>query len=179
MIKAISTAIPDCVELFPDIFPDSRGEFLESYNKQNLALVGITDDFIQDSVSVSKQYVLRGLHFQKAPFAQTKLVSVLEGEVFDVAVDLRKGSATYGKWISVVLTANTHNMLYIPAGFAHGFLALSEKVTFLYKIAGGYYNKENASGILWNDPTLNITWPLKGALPILSKQDKNLPLFIS
>lgn len=176
-MQAIPTAIPDVIELKPAVFPDNRGEFLESYNRETLASVGIQADFIQDSLSVSKGNVLRGLHFQTAPFAQTKLVSVIAGQVFDVAVDLRPQSTTYGKWVSVVLSAAEHNMLYIPAGFAHGFYVMSEEARFFYKIAGAYYHKEAASGIVWNDPTLNVAWPLNGQAPIISEQDQNLPLF--
>jgi dTDP-4-dehydrorhamnose 3,5-epimerase len=176
-MKCQPLEIPDVLHLHPDVFPDKRGEFLESYNKQVLESIGITDDFIQDSLSISRKDVLRGLHFQKAPYAQGKLVSVIAGEVFDVAVDLREGSATRGKWVGVTLSAKEHNMLYIPQGFAHGFLVLSEEARFFYKISGAYYNKDAASGIQWNDPTLNVNWPLSGVTPLISAQDMNLPAF--
>lgn len=168
------TAIPDVLQVYPDSFPDNRGEFLESWNRAVFATHGITDDFIQDSLSVSKKGVLRGLHFQTGEYAQGKLVSVIYGSVFDVAVDIRRDSSTYGKWVGVTLTDTEHNMLYIPKGFAHGFYVLSEEARFSYKLSGGSYNKEASSGIIWNDPTLGITWPLTGE-PILSTQDAQLP----
>lgn len=169
------TQIPDVIHLFPDVYPDERGEFLESYNKQTLVGFGITADFIQDNVSVNKKGALRGLHYQKDPFAQGKLVSVISGTVFDVAVDIRKGSPTYGKWASALLTDREHNMLFIPPGFAHGFYVLSEEARFFYKVSGNYYNKAANAGILWNDPALGIDWPLTSPQPIMSVQDRALP----
>lgn len=172
------TTLPDVFLIQPDIFPDERGLFFESYNKINFESLGIKDDFVQDSVSFSKKNVLRGLHFQKDPYAQAKLVSVIKGEVFDVAVDIRKSSANYGKWFGTKLSESDHTMMYIPAGFAHGFLSLSDETVFMYKISGSVYNKESASGIAWNDPTLKIEWPLPaGKTPILSAQDLALPKF--
>lgn len=170
------TTIPDVFLIQPDVFSDERGSFFESYNRDKFAQAGITDTFIQDNVSTSKQGVLRGLHFQAAPYSQGKLVSVAVGEVFDVAVDIRMGSPTYGKWFGVKLSAENHTMLFVPAGLAHGFYVLSETAQFTYKISGNLYNKESSTGIIWNDPTIRVDWPLlPGTTPILSAQDAALP----
>jgi dTDP-4-dehydrorhamnose 3,5-epimerase len=172
---AIPTDIPDVKIIEPSIFPDDRGRFFESYNQEKFSTLGITDIFLQDNVSISKKGVLRGLHFQNSPYAQAKLVSVLHGEVFDVAVDIRPESATYKKWVGATLSGENHRMLYIPQGFAHGFYVLSQEARFTYKCSG-YYNKEASSGIIWNDPTLAISWPIPaGESPILSAQDAALP----
>lgn len=171
------TKIPDVLSITPDVFTDERGSFFESYNQAKFEQLGVHDIFIQDNLSTSKQGVLRGLHFQKDPYAQVKLVSVVAGEVFDVAVDLRPQSPTYGKWIGETLSETNHQMLYIPAGFAHGFYVISSEAKFSYKIAGGVYNKESSTGIMWNDPTLAVEWPLlPNTTPILSAQDAALPL---
>lgn len=170
------TTIPDVLLIQPEVFSDERGAFFESYNQEKFAQAGITDTFIQDNVSTSKQGVLRGLHFQSAPYSQGKLVSVAVGEVFDVAVDIRKGSPTYGKWFGAILSAQNHTMLFVPAGLAHGFYVLSEIAQFTYKISGSLYNKEASTGIIWNDPTIAVDWPLlPGTTPILSAQDSALP----
>lgn len=170
------TSIPDVLQIIPDLFEDSRGSIFESYNKDKFAEFGITDTFIQDNVSTSVQGVLRGLHFQRAPYTQGKLVSVVFGEVFDVAADISPNSPTFGKWVGMRLSAENHNMLFIPAGLAHGFYVLSKEARFTYKISGGVYNKESATGIIWNDPTLAVEWPiLPGTTPILSSQDAALP----
>ncbi len=171
------TSLRDVFLIKPQIFPDDRGRFLESYNQQALSQLGINDTFIQDSLSISKQGVLRGLHFQKEPFSQAKLVSVIAGQVFDVAVDLRPSSPTLGKWFGTILSGDDHTMMYIPKGFAHGFYVLSSEARFFYKISGNLYNKEASGGIVWNDPQLNIAWPLSGNEPILSVQDRSLPKF--
>lgn len=169
------TSLSGVVELFPDLFPDTRGEFLVSYNEQSLGECGITVPFIQDNLSVSKKGVLRGLHFQTGSFAQDKLVSVISGQVFDVAVDLRRDSPTYKQWVSVILDGETHNMLFIPKGLAHGFYVLSEEARFFYKCSN-YYDKDSSTGIVWDDPTLAIAWPIPpGDTPILSEQDSSLP----
>ncbi len=170
-----NTTLPGVFLIKPDIFPDSRGIFFESYNRQKFVEIGINDEFIQDSVSISKKNVLRGLHFQKDAFAQAKLVSVISGEVFDVAVDLVPGSSTYGKWFGTKLSGDDHMMMYVPKGFAHGFYVLSDEARFLYKLSGSFYNKEASSGIIWNDPKLGIAWPLSEAEPIVSEQDLALP----
>ncbi len=175
MFTTKPTAIPDVLELIPTTFPDERGYFFESYNQQEFERCGISVAFVQDNVSNSKKGVLRGLHFQTGEFAQDKLVSVATGKVFDVVVDIRKESPTYGKWVGVTLDEASHNMLFIPKGCAHGFYVLSEQAKFYYKCSN-FYNKEASSGIRFDDPTLAIQWPLEGE-PIVSEQDKNLPLF--
>ncbi|HSW89423.1 MAG TPA: dTDP-4-dehydrorhamnose 3,5-epimerase [Patescibacteria group bacterium] len=173
-MKKEPTSLPDVFQLFPEVYPDDRGAFLETYNADTFRSIGIIDEFIQDNLSISKQNVLRGIHFQLEPFSQSKLVSVASGKVFDVAVDLRRQSPNFGKWIGVTLDDATHNMLYIPRGFGHGYYVLSSEAKFMYKVAGGVYNKESSAGIIWSDPSLHITWPLVGT-PILSAQDANLP----
>ena len=171
------TALPDVLLIALDIYPDDRGAFFESYNREKMAKLGVHDDFIQDSTSISKRNVLRGLHYQRDPYFQGKLVSVVRGEVFDVAVDVRSGSASYGKWTGVVLSEENHQMLYIPKGFAHGFYVRRDAV-FCYKLSGAYYVKESATGIIWNDPTLAIDWGIPdGVSPIRSAQDQALPSF--
>lgn len=170
------TPIPGVLLIQPELFSDERGVFFESYNQEKFAQAGIADTFIQDNVSTSKKGVLRGLHYQSTPYSQGKLVSVAVGEVFDVAVDIRKDSATYGKWFGTILSAQNRTQLYVPAGLAHGFYVLSEYVQFTYKISGSLYNKESSTGIIWNDPTVGVDWPiLPGTTPILSAQDAMLP----
>jgi dTDP-4-dehydrorhamnose 3,5-epimerase len=172
------TSLPDVLHLIPDSFPDDRGTFLENYNQQTYEKFGIVDHFVQDNISISKKNVLRGLHFQKSPYEQAKLVSVVSGSVFDVAVDIRPESPTFGKWVGVTLTDSQHNMLYIPKGFAHGFYVLSDEARFSYKCSN-FYNKDASTGIRYDDPTLHIEWPLEGKTPILSEQDLSLPSFHS
>jgi len=157
----------------PTVYGDSRGYFLETYNKKDYSAAGLDVDFVQDNQSKSKKGVLRGLHFQvKHP--QGKLVSVLQGEVFDVAVDLRKDSETYGKWYGITLTGDNKTQFYIPPGFAHGFIVLSEEAVFSYKCTD-YYHPEDEGGIIWNDPDIGIEWPLEGIENvILSDKDKKL-----
>ncbi len=154
-------------------FPDDRGFFMESYKRSEFVSNGITEKFVQDNHSCSSKDVLRGLHYQKNPKSQGKLIRVLSGEIFDVAVDMRKGSPTYGKWLGEILSEDKANMLFIPPGFAHGFCVLSEKADIFYK-ATEEYAPECDSGIIWNDPELNIQWPI--ADPILSSKDTLLPL---
>lgn len=168
------TKIPEVIEISPSIFSDERGSFLEQFNQEAYTEAGILPTFVQDNLSMSKKGVLRGLHFQSQPYAQDKLVTVIVGTVFDVAVDLRPDSPTYKQWVSVILDQDTHNQLFIPKGFAHGFYVLSSEARFFYKCSA-LYNKEASSGIRWDDPTLAIEWPLEGA-PILSPQDLELPL---
>ena len=158
----------------PKVFVDPRGFFLESYNQKTFADNGINITFVQDNHSRSSKNVLRGLHFQKPPFAQDKLIRVTSGEVFDVAVDIRPGSKTYGQYESVILSAENHKMFLIPAGFAHGFCVLSDTADFIYKCSN-YYSKESEGGIIYNDPDLNIPWPIQN--PILSEKDQLWPLF--
>lgn len=169
MIKVIKTHINDLLIIEPQIFEDSRGYFLESYNVNEFAKHGIHYNFVQDNRSKSTKGVLRGLHFQKQ-FPQAKLVSVIEGEVFDVAVDLRKNSPTYGKSFGILLSGENKKMLMIPRGFAHGFLVTSETAVFSYK-CDEFYHPEDEGGIIWNDPDVNVQWPFTNDI-ILSDKDK-------
>ncbi|MCX7794578.1 MAG: dTDP-4-dehydrorhamnose 3,5-epimerase [Thermodesulfovibrionales bacterium] len=164
--------IPDLVLIEPVVFGDERGFFLEFYKRSEFLKAGIKEDFVQDNHSCSLKGVLRGLHFQKEPEAQGKLLRCIRGEIFDVAVDIRKGSPTFGKWVSVILSEDNRRMLYIPAGFAHGFQVISERAEVIYKTTKEY-SPEHEAGIIWNDPELNIDWPIKE--PILSKRDKGWP----
>ena len=167
-MKIIQTEIPDVVVLEPRIFIDSRGFFLETYNERSFAAMGIAERFVQDNQSYSKQGVLRGLHFQVEQ-AQSKLVRVVAGEVFDVAVDLRRGSTTFGKWTGAQLSSTNHQMIWIPKGFAHGFYTLSETAEVAYKVTD-FYAPQHERTLLWNDPDVSIQWPFKGE-PILSGKD--------
>ncbi len=169
-MRVIPCAIPEVLILEPKVYGDDRGFFLESYNQQILAeLAGITQQFVQDNHSRSVKGVLRGLHYQiKEP--QGKLVRVIAGEVFDVAVDIRRSSPTFGKWVGVRLSAESKRQLWIPVGFAHGFLVLSESADCLYK-ATKYWNAGHERCIIWNDPDLAIEWPSEGQ-PILSGKDQ-------
>lgn len=163
------TAIEGVYILEPRIFRDDRGYFYESYNQQKLIDLGINTQFVQDNQSYSKKGVIRGLHFQKPPFAQAKLVRVIKGSVLDVAVDIRKGSPTYGKHVSVLLTGENHLQFYIPEGFAHGFVALEDDTVFMYKCSQ-FYHKESEMSILYNDPILKIDWKLD-EMPIMTEKD--------
>ncbi len=162
------TFIKDLLIITPNVFTDERGYFLESYHKNNLESL-LTTDFVQDNESQSQKNVLRGLHFQNPPHAQAKLVRVITGSVLDVVVDLRKSSATYGEHFKHILSAKNKTQLYVPVGFAHGFLVLEENTIFSYKCSD-YYNKASEGAILWNDSTLNIDWNVKQ--PIISEKDK-------
>ena len=165
-----TTAIPDVLIIEPNVFGDDRGFFYESFNAQRFAeQTGANANFVQDNHSKSAKGVLRGLHYQiQQP--QGKLVRVVAGEVFDVAVDIRKHSPTFGQWVGVILSAENKRQLWIPEGFAHGFMVTSESAEFLYKTTD-YYAPEYERGILWNDPAIGIQWPLQGE-PILSNKDK-------
>ena len=174
IMEIIKTSIEGLLIIKPNVFNDERGYFFESYNKERLAKEGIAIDFVQDNESKSAKGVLRGLHFQKPPYAQGKLVRVIKGSVMDVAVDLRKDSPTYGKWESVVLNEENKLQFWIPEGFAHGFVTLEDDTIFAYKCTN-VYNKESEGSILWNDPDINIEWNIKN--PILSEKDKISPLF--
>ncbi|ALI98534.1 dTDP-4-dehydrorhamnose 3,5-epimerase [Rufibacter tibetensis] len=164
--------IEGVVEITPRIFGDERGAFLETFSARLFAEAGITETFVQDNLSISKKGVLRGLHFQKPPFAQAKLVSVTVGRAMDVAVDIRKGSPTYGQHVTCLLDAEKRNSLFIPVGFAHGFVALEEGTIFQYKCSN-YYDKASEGGLLWNDPALNINWGID--TPLVSEKDEILP----
>ena len=168
----IETKIKDLYIIEPKVFGDNRGYFMESYNKKAFEEAGLTMEFVQDNESRSKRGVLRGMHFQ-TKHTQGKLVRVTEGEVYDVAVDLRKGSPTFGMWEGVLLTSENKRQFYVPEGFAHGFLVLSDVATFNYKCTD-FYAPEYDSGLLWNDPDVAIEWPLDGIEEILlSEKDKN------
>lgn len=170
-MKILTTPIPDLLIIEPTVFGDDRGFFYESFNARKFAeLTGVTTTFVQDNHSRSAKNVLRGLHYQIEQ-AQGKLVRVTHGEVFDVAVDIRKRSSTFGQWFGLTLSAQNKRQLWIPEGFAHGFVVTSENAEFLYKTTD-YWAPEFERSILWNDPTLNIDWPLNGAEPLLSGKDK-------
>lgn len=169
-MQVTDTEIPEVKVLEPRVFGDARGRFYESFNLRDFAnAVGMTPNFVQDNHSTSERGVLRGLHFQLPPMAQGKLVRVTQGEVFDVAVDVRKNSATFGKWVGMILSAENNKQLWIPEGFAHGFYVLSDSTEFLYKTTA-YYAPEWERCIAWNDPDLAIEWPIE-ADPILSSKD--------
>ena len=158
----------------PKVFGDDRGYFFESYNYNDYAAAGITEQFVQDNQSASKRGVLRGLHFQKE-FPQDKLVRVIKGEVFDVAVDMRKDSKTYGKWFGVVLSEENKKQFFIPKNFAHGFLVLSDYAEFAYKCTD-FYHPNDEGGLIWNDPDIGIEWPLQDGTPlIMSDKDQKWP----
>jgi dTDP-4-dehydrorhamnose 3,5-epimerase len=173
-----STKIKDLFLIEPAVFGDHRGNFFESYSQKLFDEVGITTRFVQDNQSFSAQIgTLRGLHFQTGDSAQAKLVRVAQGKIFDVAVDLRSDSPSFGQWEGYELSSEKNNMLFIPRGFAHGFMTLTSDVIFSYK-CDNYYDKSSDGGIIWNDPTLGIIWPLD-IEPILSDKDKLLPTFDS
>lgn len=164
--------IPAVVLIEPKVFEDGRGFFMETYKMPDFVTAGIKENFVQENHSCSSKGVLRGLHYQNPPFAQGKLVRVIRGEVFDVAVDIRKGSPTWGKWVGVILSEENKNILYVPAGLAHGFCVLSKTAEVIYKTTN-VYSAESEAGIIWNDADLNIEWPVKQ--PILSEKDEKLP----
>lgn len=170
----IKTEIDGMFIVEPTVFGDDRGYFLETYHYEEFKKAGIDAVFVQDNQSKSKRGVLRGLHFQtKRP--QGKLVRVIKGEVFDVGVDLRKNSSTFGKWVGAVLSDENKRQLYVPAGFAHGFLVLSNEAEFVYKCTD-FYDPQNEGGIIYNDPDVNINWPISGDMEILlSQKDRVLP----
>lgn len=181
-MNVIETKIEGLLILEPRIFGDDRGWFMESFNQQvfEAALKELNlpiPSFVQDNHSLSQKGVLRGLHYQNAPYAQGKLVRVVQGKVWDVAVDIRPKSKTYGQWVGVELSADNKTMFWIPEGFAHGFIALEDNTQFLYKTTN-YYNKESEGAIIWNDPKLGIKWPLDQVNQVLiSEKDKQAILF--
>lgn len=164
--------IPEVILVEPKVFPDQRGFFMETYKMPDFVAAGITRSFVQDNHSRSTKGVLRGLHYQHPPFAQGKLVKAIRGEIFDVAVDIRKGSPTYGKWVGAILSEENKHMLYVPEGFAHGFCTLSDIAEVMYK-ATNVYSSQSEAGIIWSDGYLNIEWPVKE--PSLSEKDKKWP----
>ncbi len=174
-MEFIRTGIPDVVAVDPRVFGDERGFFMETWQRRTFADNGIDYDFVQDNHSRSGRGILRGLHYQ-IQNPQGKLVRVIHGEVYDVAVDIRKGSPWFGKWVGVVLSAENKRMLWVPPGFAHGFYVLSEQAEFVYKCTD-FYAPEHERSIIWNDPSLAIDWPLGGSSPSLSEKDGNGSLF--
>lgn len=167
-MEVVETKLKGVVVFKPKVFEDARGYFLESYNRQVFHAAGIDAEFVQDNQSLSQKGVLRGLHFQNPPHAQGKLVRVITGAVFDVAVDIRKDSATYGEWYGIDLTEENKWMMYIPPGFAHGFLTLRDNTIFSYKCTN-FYNKASEDCLLWNDPAIGISW--NADTPLLSDKD--------
>lgn len=170
-MERTETSLPGVFELRPKLFSDRRGFFLETYHQVNFAVLGINDRFVQDNHSCSSRGALRGLHYQ-LHHPQAKLCRVVEGEALDVVVDIRVGSPYFGKWTSVLLSASKQNQIYVPVGFAHGFLALTDTVQFLYKCSN-FFHPGDEHGVLWNDPGLNISWGLSN--PIVSEKDSKFP----
>lgn len=167
-------AIPDVILIAPRVFNDTRGFFIETYKRSEFAAAGVSDVFVQENHSCSERGVLRGLHFQRPPHAQAKLVRVLSGQVFDVAVDLRPDSPTSGRWVGVSLSAADRKLLYIPPWCAHGFCVLSDRAEVVY-LASTEYAPDHESGVMWNDPALGIDWPVRA--PIVSERDQRWPPF--
>jgi dTDP-4-dehydrorhamnose 3,5-epimerase len=166
-VQRIETSLPGVLELRPQVFRDARGFLLETYHRDRFAALSISDSFVQDNHSCSKKGTLRGLHYQW-PHSQAKLCRVVEGEALDVAVDIRPGSPHFGKWTSVRLSAAEQNQIFVPAGFAHGFLALTDPVQFLYKCSD-FYDPASEHGVLWNDPEIGISWGVEN--PLVSDKD--------
>jgi dTDP-4-dehydrorhamnose 3,5-epimerase len=172
-MNVIPTKIPGLLIIEPKVFGDERGFFFESYNQKSFCqAIGQNVEFVQDNHSKSARNVLRGLHYQMPPKAQGKLLRVVQGEVFDVAVDLRKNSKTFGQWAGLILSAENKKQLWIPPGFAHGFLTLTDSAEFLYKTTD-YYSPQHERCIAWDDPEIGIVWPLSDEKPLLSNKDKN------
>ena len=171
-MKAISSTIPGVILLEPKVFCDSRGYFFESFNQKTFEeAIGLSPRFVQENHSKSTKSVLRGLHYQLPPKTQDKLVRVIQGEIFDVVVDIRKRSSTFGHWVGEMLSDNNKKQIWVPKGFAHGFVVLSENAEIVYKTTD-YYAPDYERCILWNDPKLNIDWGLMGIKPTLSNKDK-------
>jgi dTDP-4-dehydrorhamnose 3,5-epimerase len=172
----IPTPIPDLLVFEPKVWNDERGYFFEAFNAQTFKEAGINSQFVQDNQARSTYGVLRGLHYQLEPYAQAKLVRVIEGEVLDIAVDIRPNSPTYGQWYSIRLSAENKKQLFVPRGFAHGYLVLSPTAEFFYK-CDNFYSKAHEGGIQYNDPHLNIDWEIELSQAILSEKDQVLPPF--
>ena len=171
-MKIIETSLPGVLIVEPKVFPDARGFFVETYQRERYQAMGLTAEFVQDNLSFSTRGVLRGMHCQN-PHSQGKLVQVLQGEVWDVAVDIRRSSPYFGKWTAVTLSSEARNQFYVPPGLAHGFCVLSETALFAYKCTD-YYHPTAEVGFRWDDPEVGIDWPVKE--PILSEKDRKLPL---
>jgi dTDP-4-dehydrorhamnose 3,5-epimerase len=174
-MNIIKTTLPGLCIIEPKVFQDDRGYFFESYQEEKLKEQGIKTRFVQDNQSKSSYGVIRGLHFQKEPYAQIKLIRVLEGIIYDVALDVRKDSPTFGKWFGIELSAENKKQLYVPKGFAHGFSVLSETAVVFYK-CDELYNPASEGGVLFNDPGLSIDWKINAGKEVLSAKDKVLPL---
>jgi len=175
-MKFTPTKLPDVILVEPDVFGDNRGFFMETWHAEKFAAAGITADFVQDNHSRSAQGILRGLHYQIVK-PQGKLVRVLNGEVFDVAVDLRKKSATFGQWVGLFLSAENKKMLWVPPGFAHGFYVISQQADFFYKCTD-FYAPEHERTVRWDDPDIAIDWPLINSMkPVLAPKDETAPFF--
>ena len=173
-MEALATSIPE-VKLFkPRVFSDARGSFFESYNQNSIKEIGITNTFVQDNQSQSSKGVLRGLHYQTGEYAQAKLVRVIKGSVYDVAVDIRKGSPTYGKYYGALLSEENKLQMFVPRGFAHGFIVLEDDTIFAYK-CDNLYNKASEGGIIWNDSHIGIDWQMETKDILLSEKDETLP----
>jgi len=177
-MKITETSIDGLIIVEPKIFNDDRGYFYESYNKSKFKEIGIDADFVQDNQSLSQKGAIRGLHGQANPFAQGKLVRVIRGKVIDVAVDIRKGSATYGQHVSIELSEENKLLFWIPAGFLHGFATLEDNTIFTYKV-NNFYDKASEIGVIWNDPSLSINWGISPEEALLSPKDEILPTFNS
>jgi dTDP-4-dehydrorhamnose 3,5-epimerase len=174
--KIIDTELEGLKIIEPKLFTDSRGYFFESFNSQKMSDAGIKEVMVQDNISKSKKGVLRGLHYQLKPFGQAKFLTVLSGRILDVAVDIRIGSPTYGRHFSIELTGGSGRLIFIPEGFAHGFVSLEDETIILYKV-GNYYSPENERGIRYNDPDLKIDWKLDEKELIITARDLSFPLF--
>jgi dTDP-4-dehydrorhamnose 3,5-epimerase len=175
-MKVETTGFEGLIVITPSVFSDERGYFFESYNSASHLNAGMEYNWVQDNQSHSKHGVIRGLHFQNAPYAQTKLVRALQGEILDVVVDLRKGEPTFGKSFSVILSAENKKQLLVPKGFAHGFSVLSDSADVMYK-CDALYNKQSESGLIFNDPSLNIDWKISPEEMVVSEKDLVLPTF--
>lgn len=175
-MKIANTNIEGLIIIEPEVFRDARGYFLESYHKSRLEALGIHREFIQDNQSCSTHGVIRGLHYQRAPYSQAKLIRVTEGTIYDVAVDIRTGSPTFGSWFGLEISEENHLQLLIPEGFAHGFSVISDHATVFYK-CDAYYHPESESGIRYNDPDLGIDWKIDPDDVVVSQKDFALPLF--
>lgn len=173
-MEVFPTNIPEVILFKPRVFSDARGSFFESYNQNTLKQIGILATFVQDNQSQSSKGVLRGLHYQTGEYAQAKLVRVIKGSVYDVAVDIRKGSPTYGNYFGAVLSEENGHQMFVPRGFAHGFLVLEDNTIFAYK-CDNFYHKDAEGGIIWNDSTIQIDWQIDKQSILLSEKDERLP----